>query len=479
MNNVSRRTIIKLNENPEFSDIAKLEKYAGTYYLTKSNNIADLVDLEQGGLIESEIYAALSVNKKSITIQCDEFTEKYALEQATSMFVFKLGTYSIYITSDFSELIIPKRIAGETKFYLISEADIAEYINSIAANQEAFGNQENVIGESMNRIINESKKNKYDTCEYCGAHLDKGEICTCRKDKEKEEAELVQMQQDYVKNKKDQDARRYDPDYIIPDEDQDETITNESFKISEYDTIEKANDHCNKLLDKLHSMSDDEMPSMWYENVYNQLARLKQKYQDLDLRNATPDDEHYIDSQLHHINVMQNKDKQNISEDYLLVLSVDDINIHENFTINSLYNQILDLNGYIVNESNIELLDKMALNEEILIEMRDETKAKIKNILKKIGKGLTFGALAGLSIAAITSLTGGAISGSLAKALSKFGNKVAASEPVSAIKGFAKGVGKAGAIATGVGAATGATVGAARAIRQNGKIDDETRNNSN
>ena len=38
------------------------------FYLTKSNNIADLVDLEQGGLIESEIYAALSVNKKSITI---------------------------------------------------------------------------------------------------------------------------------------------------------------------------------------------------------------------------------------------------------------------------------------------------------------------------------------------------------------------------------------------------------------------------
>lgn len=171
----------------------------------------------------------------------------------------------------------------------------------------------------------------------------------------------------------------------------------------------------------------------------------------------------------HEIDTLKNKIRRNESFD-LNNLDFDSIN-----TSKQLLEQILCTNGFSTSDDLITTLDEACINEEILCEMSDATKEKIKVILKKIGKGLTIGALAGLSVAGINHITGGAISGALAKAISKLPFK-AAGNAVSTIAGnkLAK-----SAVYVGAPALTGAVAGGIRGVNKatDGTIDDENMHN--
>lgn len=148
-----------------------------------------------------------------------------------------------------------------------------------------------------------------------------------------------------------------------------------------------------------------------------------------------------------------------------ILFSLDGVNINESMEIDEFYENLLKSNDLPINEHNVRLLDEYFINEQILLEMSEETKQKIKNILKKIGIGIGIGALAGLSVATISKLTGGAIKGSLAKAL-------------SAVKDFAQtNKGKLTAAGIGAGAgAVGAGTAAVIADKQHTKRSDNYQN---
>lgn len=169
------------------------------------------------------------------------------------------------------------------------------------------------------------------------------------------------------------------------------------------------------------------------------------------------------------VEALKNKIQRNESFD-LNNLDFDNIN-----NSNQLLEQILYTNGFNTSNDLITTLDEACINEEILCEMSDATKEKIKVILKKIGKGLTIGALAGLSVAGINHITGSMISGALAKAISKLPFK-AAGNAISTVAGnkLAK-----SAVYVGAPALTGAVAGGIHGVNKatDGTIDDENMHN--
>ena len=158
-----------------------------------------------------------------------------------------------------------------------------------------------------------------------------------------------------------------------------------------------------------------------------------------------------------------------------LILNCDNIDFSNGFSESYICEQLLISNNYKVTDENIEMLTNKCIHEEVLLEMSEETKLRIKNILKKIGKGLTIGALAGLSVAAIAQLTGGAITGALAKglaALPKVGAAASAkfaTGTASTIAAMNASKAAAAGIVAGTGALAGGVTGAIKGKNENDK----------